>query len=116
MRTSRISGSRRCTGSVIGVLTLAACLTASPGAAQTKPLNTIRELFDAFGACWRPPPLDQSKPGTEITIRFSLNAAGEIMGEPRFTYSSPALSSDVKSASAVSTSAPSGSEAAISPL
>jgi hypothetical protein len=85
-------------GSVIGVLVLAACLMVSPGAAQTKPLNTIRELFDAFSACWRPPPLDQSKPGTEITIRFSLNAAGEIMGEPRFTYSSPALSSDVKSA------------------
>jgi hypothetical protein len=65
---------------------------------SAKPLNTIKELFDAFGACWRPPPLDQSKPGTEITIRFSLNRSGEIIGEPRFTYSSPTLSSEVKSA------------------
>jgi len=67
-------------------------------AAPAKPLNTIRELFDALGACWAPPPLDQSRPGTEITIRFSLNRAGDIIGEPRFTYSTPALSPEVKSA------------------
>src|SRR5262245_48872356 len=104
------------------MLSAAACLMVSQGAAQAtdgfgdglrlriqsrgalavrrpdKPLNTIQELFDAFGACWTPPPLDQSKPGTEITIRFSLNTAGEIIGEPRFTYSTPNLSSEVKAA------------------
>ena len=62
------------------------------------PANTIRELFDAMSTCWKPPPLDRSKPGTQITIRFSLNRAGEILGEPRFTYSTPNLSAEVKSA------------------
>jgi hypothetical protein len=61
-------------------------------------LNTLQELFAALGACWQPPPLDQSRPGTEITIRFSLTRAGEILGEPRFTYSSPSLPSEIKSA------------------
>jgi hypothetical protein len=61
-------------------------------------LNTLQELFAAMELCWRPPPLDQSHPGTEITIRFSLNRSGDIIGEPRFTYATPSLSSDVKAA------------------
>jgi hypothetical protein len=69
-----------------------------PAGRPAKPLNTIQELFDALGACWVPPPIDQSSPGTQITIRFSLNRAGAIIGEPRFTYSTPALSQEVKSA------------------
>ena len=69
-----------------------------PSSAPAKPLNTIRDLFDALGACWEPPPLDQSSPGTEITIRFSLNRAGRLIGEPRFTYSTPSLSQEAKSA------------------
>jgi hypothetical protein len=90
---------------LIAIAGLAAAVCLPPAAQAQQPsrppaktLNTIKELFDAFGACWRPPPLDQSKPGTEITIRFSLNRAGEIIGEPRFTYSSPTLPIEVKSA------------------
>ena len=63
-----------------------------------EPLDTIPALFGALRACWTPPPMDQSSPGTQITIRFSLNRAGEIIGEPRTTYSTPSLSSEVKSA------------------
>ena len=63
-----------------------------------RPLNTLQELFSALEACWEPPPQDQARPGTEITIRFSLNRAGEILGEPRFTYSSPSLPAEIKSA------------------
>jgi hypothetical protein len=71
----------------------------APRANRTdRPLNTLQELFDALGRCWEPPPLEQARPGTEITIRFSLTRAGEILGEPRFTYSSPSLPSEVKSA------------------
>ena len=61
-------------------------------------LNTLQELFSALEACWEPPPLDQSRPGTEITIRFSLTRAGEILGEPRFTYSTPSLPAEIKTA------------------
>jgi hypothetical protein len=70
----------------------------APQRQAAKPLDTIQELFGALEACWIPPPLDQSRPGTEITIRFSLNRAGEIIGEPRFTYSTRELPSEVKAA------------------
>jgi hypothetical protein len=63
-----------------------------------KQINTLQELWALLGTCWVPPPLEQSKPGTEITIRFSVNRAGEIIGEPRFTYSTPMLSTEVKAA------------------
>jgi hypothetical protein len=63
-----------------------------------RPLDTLEELFSALEACWQPPPLDQSRPGTEITIRFSLTRSGEILGEPRFTYSTRDLPAEIKSA------------------
>jgi hypothetical protein len=66
--------------------------------APDQPLDTIQALFGALRACWTPPPMEQSRPGTQITIRFSLNRAGEIIGEPRYTYATPSLSSEVKSA------------------
>jgi len=62
------------------------------------PANTLRELFDAMSTCWKPPPLDRARPGTQITIRFSLNRAGELLGEPRFTYSTPNLPAETKAA------------------
>jgi len=61
-------------------------------------LNTIQALFDALGACWQPPPLDESRSGTEITIRFSLNRDGRLIGTPRYTYSTRGLPAEVKSA------------------
>lgn len=51
-----------------------------------QPLNTLQDMFDAFCACWTPPPADEARPGMEITVRMSLNRKGEILGEPRFTF------------------------------
>jgi hypothetical protein len=67
-----------------------------PARTPRRPLNTLNELFAAMSACWVPPPLEQSRPGTEITIRFSLTRQGDILGEPRFTYSTPTLSNEIK--------------------
>jgi hypothetical protein len=61
-------------------------------------LNTIQDVFAALRSCWVPPPMDQSKEGTQITVVFSFTRAGEILGEPRFTFSTPGISVDVKSA------------------
>jgi len=69
-----------------------------PRAPPAGPANTLRELFDAMSTCWKPPPLDRARPGTQITIRFSLNRAGELLGEPRFTYSTPNLPVETKAA------------------
>jgi hypothetical protein len=79
-------------------LTVAPAWAQDTNASQDKPeLNTLQELWDVLGACWTPP-RDKGRPGTEITVRFSLSRAGLLIGEPRITYSTPALPNEVKSA------------------
>jgi hypothetical protein len=53
-------------------------------------INTLRELFAALRACWRPPAADQARPGMELTVRFSFKRDGSLLGTPRFTYMSRA--------------------------
>jgi len=55
----------------------------------TKPtgqLNTIGDLFKTLRACWLPPAEENASRGMQMSIRFSLNKAGKIFGEPRVTY------------------------------
>jgi hypothetical protein len=58
-------------------------------AARTQPaqVNTIREAFERFWSCWRPPPASRANP-IDITVIVSFNRAGEILGHPRITYES----------------------------
>ena len=49
-------------------------------------LNTLQDLFAALRACWTPPPEEDMRPGMEVSIRLSFDRAGNILGEPRFTY------------------------------
>ena len=58
-------------------------------AARTQPaqVNTIREAFERFWTCWKPPPASRADP-IDITVIVSFNRAGEILGHPRITYES----------------------------
>jgi len=58
------------------------------------PLNTIAEVFAALEACWIPPPLEQARPGMQITVLVSFKRSGEILGKPRITYETPGASDD----------------------
>jgi hypothetical protein len=49
-------------------------------------LNTIDDLFTALRACWTPPPSDEAREGAEISVRFSLQRDGRLIGPPRITY------------------------------
>jgi hypothetical protein len=49
-------------------------------------LNSLRDLFGALRACWTPPALDEGRAGMEVSIRLSFNRFGNIIGSPRFTY------------------------------
>lgn len=51
-------------------------------------LNTLRDLFAALRACWTPPPPENAVQGMQMSMRFSFNTAGKLIGEPRVTYSS----------------------------
>jgi hypothetical protein len=62
------------------------------------PIDTLKELHDAFFACMRMPSPELSQPGVEITIRFAVTRDGEILGEPRFTFVTPDVSTEKKAA------------------
>src|ERR1700760_2047209 len=55
--------------------------------AEPAALNTLKEIFDTLGACWKPPPPSRANP-TDITVIFSFNREGVILGHPRITYES----------------------------
>jgi hypothetical protein len=67
----------------------AALALLSSAGAQAEPgqVNTIREAFQRFWSCWKPPPASQANP-IDITVIVSFNRAGEIIGRPRITYES----------------------------
>jgi hypothetical protein len=69
-----------------------------PATAQKPKLNTLRDVGRALGECWVPPPLEKSRPGTEITVLITFNRNGDIMGEPRFTYMTPGISRETRTA------------------
>jgi len=80
---------------VIGeVLAIVAFATGAAAQAQQPPVNTISELGAALRACWVPPPLDQSRPGMQITVQMTFRRSGELFGKPRITFESPGASDD----------------------
>jgi hypothetical protein len=52
-------------------------------------INRPRQAADELAACWSPP-LPPKGETVEITIRFSFNGRGEVVGAPRTTYVKPA--------------------------
>jgi hypothetical protein len=52
-------------------------------------LNSLRDLFGALRACWTPPVLDEGRAGMEVSVRLSFDRSGNIIGTPRFTYTTP---------------------------
>jgi hypothetical protein len=52
-----------------------------------RPANTIQDVFDKLFGCWKPPSASAATP-MDITVRFSFNRSGDILGKPRITYES----------------------------
>jgi hypothetical protein len=75
-----------------GALALAAL--ASDAVAEPARLNTIKDMGTALQACWVPPPIDQSRPGMQITVQMSFKRNGELLGQPRITFESAGASDD----------------------
>lgn len=48
------------------------------------PISTLQEIGPALTACWEPP---VDAPVAEVTVRLSLKRDGDMLGEPRITYS-----------------------------
>jgi hypothetical protein len=48
-------------------------------------LDTIGDLFAELRTCWSPPS-DNARAGMQMSVRFSFNRAGGMIGSPRLTY------------------------------
>ena len=56
-----------------------AALSASAVAQNPQaPINTLTDLEAALQACWVPPPMEQSRPGMQITVLMSFKRNGAI--------------------------------------
>jgi hypothetical protein len=75
----------RIAGEVLVIATLAGSAAAqSPRA----PINTLNDLEAALLDCWVPPPIEQSRPGMQITVLMSFKRNGEMFGQPRIIFQS----------------------------
>ena len=86
---------------------MALAIAVAPAQAQPRPgsglppkgpINTLKELHQAFAGCFKLPPQDQARTGMELTIRFSINTAGDVLGEPHFTFATPNVPGEIRAA------------------
>jgi hypothetical protein len=61
-------------------------------------LHTLRQVRAALIACLTPLPVEEKYRGMRITMRFSWDAHGQILGQPRFTYTTPDVPEKVRAA------------------
>jgi hypothetical protein len=80
-------------------------LPAAPGATAAEPgrrplpqLNTLRDVGLALEICWEAnePPLAKARPGMNVTVMLTFTKTGELLGEPRFTYTTPEATPETK--------------------
>jgi hypothetical protein len=81
-------------GHAAGALATAALAAGAMAQTPRVPLNTLNDLGAALRACWVPPPIDQSRPGMQITVQMSFRRNGELFGQPRITFESVGASDD----------------------
>lgn len=55
-------------------------------------LRTLQDLFTALRACWSPPAAENARRGMQMSMRFSLDREGRLIGAPRITYATRGVS------------------------
>jgi hypothetical protein len=84
----------RARGTVVCAAFASVALAHSAAAQQPPTLNTLKDLGAALRACWTPPPLEQSRPGMQITVQMTFKRNGELFGNPRVTFETTGASDD----------------------
>jgi hypothetical protein len=59
-------------------------------------LDTIGDLFAALRSCWSPPS-DNVREGMQMSVRFSFNKTGGLVGPPRLTFATPSVPAETRS-------------------
>ena len=60
-------------------------------------LNTLDDLFMALRACWTPPAPGEASEGTQLSVRFSLQRDGHLIGPPRITDAGDRVAKEARS-------------------
>jgi hypothetical protein len=71
-----------------GALTIAALSASAVAQNPQASINTLIDLEAALLACWVPPPMQQSRPGMQITVLMSFKRNGELFEQPRIVFQS----------------------------
>lgn len=59
-------------------------------------LDTIGDLFAELRSCWLPPPPDNAREGMQMSVRFSFNKSGGMIGPPRMTFATAGVPADTR--------------------
>jgi len=70
----------------------------APAAPPGKLVNRLDEIGPLLSRCLQLPPSDLSRPGMRVTLRLAFTRDGEILGEPRFTFTTPGVTSEIRAA------------------
>lgn len=65
------------------LLTIFGSLSVACPRADAQDIGALRDLGPAIGRCFAPP---EGTSGSRVTLRFSLDRAGHLIGTPRVTY------------------------------
>jgi hypothetical protein len=68
-----------------------------PVPSERKLANRLDEIGPILSQCLQLPS-DIARPGMRVTLRLAFTRDGEILGEPRFTFTTPGVSPEVKAA------------------
>jgi len=60
--------------------------------------SRLDEIGPLLSRCLRMPDYDIARPGMQITVRLAFTRDGAILGEPRFTFTTPGVSPEVRAA------------------
>jgi len=67
-----------------------------PAPDPPRPANRLSEIGPLLSRCLQMPDDEVARPGMRITIRVAFTRDGTILGEPRFTFSTPGVSPEVR--------------------
>ncbi len=62
------------------------------------PLDRLDEIAQLLSKCLQLPPTAESQPGMELALRFAFKRNGELVADPRFTYTTHEAPENVKAA------------------
>src|SRR5262245_34440397 len=77
-----------------GALALAAWASGACAEQARTPLKTVKDIETAIRACWIPPPIEQARPGMQITVLMSFRRDGALLGQPKVTFESVGATDD----------------------